>query len=274
MRVLRRVDEAAVKELLMADEEANTFMLGNLLPFGVTNKHRILRSGHYYGAYEDGLLCGVVALYNNSQCMVYCARESAARTLAEFLYMNPSPTIIGPAGTMDMLLRARPQWRNEAQIQRQYFMRQDTRIPYAPQRQISIADVRTKYRDRQMLRFLSQCLYEGFGYRTRLDLLRRVLKERQSDENYCVLYYADIPVAQAHIQAWTPTYGQIGGVTTLGRYRRNGYAQEIVAYLAQNIHDRGHIPSLLVDDDNEAAIALYRGLGFAPSSEQMVWHPK
>ncbi|MDD3243274.1 MAG: GNAT family N-acetyltransferase [Eubacteriales bacterium] len=272
-RVLRTGETDGVVSLLLKDEIGNAFLLGNLLAVGIKQRYHILRSGYYYGFFTaEGVLGGVLALYNNSQCMLYCDRPEVALEMAHFLYQNPSRTIIGPKGTMEAMAEAVPLFRQEMCLGTQYFMVQET--PQQMDTQIRLEDVRRRWRQGEVLVFISRCLEECFGFRTPVGIVRRILKERVADEAYFIAYVDKTPVAQAHIQAWTPHYGQIGGVGTLCQFRRRGYGKQTVAQAAAYVRGKGRTPFLLVDDDNEDAKRLYEQVSFTRRADIAVWQPK
>lgn len=55
---------------------------------------------------------------------------------------------------------------------------------------------------------------------------------------------------------------QVGGVYTLPQYRGSGFAKLAMIHLIGIISGNGKAVSLFVKNNNEAALALYRGLGF------------
>ena len=60
----------------------------------------------------------------------------------------------------------------------------------------------------------------------------------------------------------TARYATIGGTWTDPAFRRRGLAQRLTTFVVTELlRDRPAV-HLIVDDDNAAAIALYRSLGF------------
>jgi ribosomal protein S18 acetylase RimI-like enzyme len=54
----------------------------------------------------------------------------------------------------------------------------------------------------------------------------------------------------------------IGGTYTFPAYRRQGYAERVLAFAINQIIESGRIAHLIVDMDNSSAIELYRKMGF------------
>lgn len=54
----------------------------------------------------------------------------------------------------------------------------------------------------------------------------------------------------------------LGGTYTFPGYRRQGYAARVLAFVVNQIIDRGRMAHLIVDRDNHSAVALYRQIGF------------
>lgn len=77
-----------------------------------------------------------------------------------------------------------------------------------------------------------------------------------------VLEHADRIVAVGRRTADTTRYATIANIWTTPACRRQGFAARLTAFLlAAALVDRPAV-HLLVDDDNTAAIGLYRSLGF------------
>jgi uncharacterized protein len=70
------------------------------------------------------------------------------------------------------------------------------------------------------------------------------------------------PVAKAGSNALGFQYAQVGGVFTHPDYRGKGIAGMLMNHLMKAIYGRGMNCTLFVRDNNQAALALYRSLGF------------
>jgi len=71
-------------------------------------------------------------------------------------------------------------------------------------------------------------------------------------------------VAMAGERMQLPGFSEISAVATHPEARREGLARELVSRVARSIIDRGNTPVLHASSTNQAAIALYRAMGFTP----------
>lgn len=271
-RLLKRCDTGRLTAFLMREETANTFILGNLLYFGVEDDRRYFRCGDYWGYFRGDDLVGVVAFFNNSQCMIYYTDESVARPMAEQVLDNPIRLILGSEKCMRGLapiVRGKPGHmlaRNQLFMQQRDFM--PARVSYEG---YEFEDARGMLNSRQVQDFIVRCMRDGFGYNITRGTAKRLLKEKTSFEPYLLMKSNGRYVAQAHVQARTPGYCQIGGVCTLPEDRRHGYAKAVVTRLMGMIpRDGGRRACLIVNDDNTAARRLYDSLGFVETGRLML----
>ncbi|MFO8064152.1 MAG: GNAT family N-acetyltransferase [Spirochaetota bacterium] len=70
------------------------------------------------------------------------------------------------------------------------------------------------------------------------------------------------PVAKAGTNARGLTYDQIGGVYTVPEERNKGIARELMRCVMDEVHAAGKNTTLFVKQHNDAAISMYRRLGF------------
>ncbi|WP_020613305.1 GNAT family N-acetyltransferase [Sediminispirochaeta bajacaliforniensis] len=83
----------------------------------------------------------------------------------------------------------------------------------------------------------------------------------------------NIPVAKAGTNAIAFRYCQIGGVYTRPEYRGMGIAYQTLKRVMAAVASRGQYETLYVRRDNEAAVALYRSLGFRTRCSYAITYP-
>jgi uncharacterized protein len=267
-----RNDIGRLTAYLMREETANTFMLGNLLYYGVEDDRRTFRCGEYWGYFSGGELAGVVAFFNNSQCMVYYTDESVVRQISTHISDNDVRLVLGSdrcVRAMVPLLRSIP---GKMVVHSQLFMeRQAGASPLSISPTLEFEDAKRRGNSRAVQEFIVRCMKDGFGYSVTRNTVKRLLKEKTEFEHYLLLKVEDRYVAQAHIQCRTPDFCQIGGVCTLPEDRRHGYGKAVVERLAGMIpKDGGRRACLVVNVENSAARSLYDSLGFRETGRLML----
>ena len=65
--------------------------------------------------------------------------------------------------------------------------------------------------------------------------------------------------------------GSIGLLEVIETYRRRGFGEELLCYMAHLILDRGQTPFSQISTDNEISIKLHKKLGFKVSSDTIHW---
>jgi len=264
-RLLLRNDTDKLTSFLMGDEAANTFLLGNLLYYGVENDRRNLRCGEYRGYFADGDLVGVAAFFNNSQCMVYHTDEGIVNQIASDISDGSARLALGSDRCVRPILPLLKGIQGRIAVHSQLFMELAGAAAPAPSRNdaFEFEDARAQSCSRAVQDFILRCMKEGFGFSVSRGTVKRLLREKTEYEPYLLLKAGGKYVAQAHIQARTPGFRQIGGVCTLPEERRRGYARAIVARLiGLTAHDGGRKACLVVNEDNGAARKLYEEMGF------------
>jgi predicted GNAT family acetyltransferase len=263
-RLLNRNDAEKLISFLMGDEAANTFMLGNLLYYGVENDRRTLRRGEYWGYYDGGALLGVTAYFNNAQCMLYHTDDALLRQMAEDILNSRARLLLGSDRCVRPMLPLLSSAQGSLPAHSQLFMeRPGEAWAMACHEGYEFEDAREKHDNRAVQDFILRCMREGFGFNVSRGTVHRLLREKTQYEPYLLLKAGGKYVAQAHIQARTPGFCQIGGVCTLPEERRLGYARAAVMKLVGLItQDEGRKPCLVVNDDNSTARKIYDALGF------------
>lgn len=272
-RHLRIPDVPELTRFLMQDEAANTFLLGNLLYFGVVDNRRKFRCGDYWGYFRQGVLVGVVAIFNNSQCMVYYTDPTVVNSMAEWIADSAVRIVLGCQDCVLPLVEPLRAVAGRIAARKQYFMEfRTTEINHKAYAGLQFEQARPLRNSRAMQDFILRCMKEGFGFTMGRSTIKHILQERPADEHYLVLKADHRYVAQAHIQAVTPGYAQIGGVCTLPEERNRGYGYIIVTRMLALIEEQlaPRRACLVVDDDNERARRLYEALGFRVTKELML----
>jgi GNAT superfamily N-acetyltransferase len=272
-RLLLRGDAERLIAYLMGAEASNTFMLGNLLYYGVENDRHTLRRGEYWGYFESGELAGVAAYYNNSQCMVSLTDDSAARQMAGDIADSGARLVLGGDASVRPVLREMRAGGGRISAHSQLFMERAGEAPVlaGPRAGVEFEDARGREGDRAVQDFILRCMREGFGFDVSRGTVRRLLREKTRYESYLLLKTGGKYVAQAHIQARTPGFSQIGGVCTLPEERRRGYARAVVERLLFLImQDSGRKACLVVNSDNEPAKRMYAEMGFRETGRLML----
>jgi len=70
------------------------------------------------------------------------------------------------------------------------------------------------------------------------------------------------PVAKAGTNALTPAWAQLGGVYTRPEHRQQGRQKRLLTFLLHRLAQGGRASCLFVKTSNDAALNLYRALGF------------
>lgn len=273
-RLLLRNDIGRLTAYLMREETANTFMLGNLLYFGVEDDRRTFRCGEYWGYFNGGELAGVVAFFNNSQCMVYHTDGSVIRPMSQQIADSCVRLVLGSdrcVRPMAPMLRNIP---GRMVVRSQLFMERGASplsIPPVLPPALEFEDAKRRGNSRAVQDFIVRAMKDGFGYNVSRNTVKRLLREKTEFEPYLLLKAGDKYVAQAHIQSRTPDFCQIGGVCTLPEERRHGYGKAVVERLAGMIpQDGGRRACLVVNVENDSARRLYDSLGFRETGMLML----
>ena len=76
--------------------------------------------------------------------------------------------------------------------------------------------------------------------------------------------FVDGELAAVGADAWSaPDVGFLGGVATHPDFRRRGLSRALCSFVVHDLLERHPACALMVDGGNDAAVAAYRGLGFA-----------
>ena len=87
-------------------------------------------------------------------------------------------------------------------------------------------------------------------------------EELISKRQVAVLEFEDRIVAVVKRSGMTAQYACIGGTFTFGNYRGRGFATQVTGFVVSELLRERPFVHLVVDEDNLAAIGLYRRVGF------------
>jgi predicted GNAT family acetyltransferase len=96
---------------------------------------------------------------------------------------------------------------------------------------------------------------DAAGYRERI---RELVEKKRS----VIHLYQGVIAAKCEFSAVTAEAVQLMGVWTHPRYRRQGFARELLREVCGHVARKGKSVTLFVNDFNRPAIALYEALGF------------
>ena len=88
------------------------------------------------------------------------------------------------------------------------------------------------------------------------------INDRLNTKEYLLAEDEGRLIAQGFIEEKIHAFWQIGGVYTAAKYRHKGLGKSVVLSLIKTIEEEGCVPILAVLKDNEAAINLYKKIGF------------
>ncbi|MEH2087275.1 GNAT family N-acetyltransferase [Nostoc sp.] len=276
LRTLQPGDEVSLETFLLQHTDTSMFLRSNWRAAGLLDQGAIFQ-GTYMAAYIDENIVAVAAHFWNRMLVVQAPVNLAEVVQAVVAQSGRAISgISGPAAQVEATksilgLSNRPTQLNESEILFSLTLR-DLQIPEA----LASAKVQCRLPHPEELELLGEwCAaynVETLGQRDTPSLrpdCRLVIESRQAKAMHWVLVEGDTPVAYSAFNASLPDIVQIGGVWTPPGLRGKGYAKSIVAGSlldARSLLVKRAI--LFTGDNNQAAQAVYRGIGFLPTGEK------
>ncbi|RCJ41410.1 GCN5 family acetyltransferase [Nostoc punctiforme NIES-2108] len=276
LRTLQPGDEVSLEAFLLQHTDTSMFLRSNWRAAGLLDQGARFQ-GTYIAAYIDETIVAVAAHFWNGMIVVQAPvylPEVVQGVVAQS--GRAISGISGPAAQVEATksilgLSNRPTQLDEAEILFSLALR-DLQIPQA----LASAEVQCRLPYLDELELLTEwCAafsVETLGQRDTPSLTtasRSIIEARQAMAMHWVLVEEDTPVSYSAFNASLPDIVQIGGVWTPPALRGKGYAKSVVAGSLLNAR------SLLVKrailftgNNNQAAQAVYRGIGFLPTSEK------
>jgi ribosomal protein S18 acetylase RimI-like enzyme len=262
LRLLRPGDEPALVAFLAGHRDQTMFLRANLGAAGLVDEGRY-QQGTYAGAFDDGALSGVAAVFWNGMLCV-CARDPAAVARAA-VAAAPRP-LTGLAGAWAEVVAARAALglddRPAGLCSKEDLYALDLADLVVPAR---LAYRRSAEADLPLL----GAWRRAYGVEALHDdpaaAPDGIEAVRAHHERGCLWVATDggRPVAMSMFNARTAGDVQVGGVYTPPELRGRGHARAAVAGSLLEARAGGATRAILfTGDDNAAAAAAYRALGF------------
>ena len=257
------------EDYLTQHEMMITPLYGNIATAGWHYKGGELRSGRFYSLVHQDRVRGFLARFNDGNCMVHGQQPEDVLELGSQIGQMDFHTLWMLGSDSETALTLNKQLALNGKLVPHYMMVQRKPQP-VPNGELVLQDINREGLEVQYAQAACHILEACFHYQPSYEVFMQRLAERMPQEVYLLAQYEREWVAQAHIQAWTPHYGHIGGVATLPPYGGKGFGTQITARLCRYIHEAGRLPSLTVRTDNHVAIRMYSRLGFEVAGPVMV----
>jgi ribosomal protein S18 acetylase RimI-like enzyme len=234
---------------------------GNLAAHGWFYQSASLRSGKFFALIEQNEVYGLLARFNDGNCMVHAQPPERVMDFVPVLKTLEFHTLwmLGMDHAIAWQMNRRLDI--DAKVVDHLLMAQP-KLVQVPVTDISIQEISTDPFNKDYLEATCRLLEKCFQYLPSQRLMVQRMQERLREEHYYLAKYDGQWVGQAHVQAWTPHYAHIGGIATLPGYTGRGFARQLTGYLCAYVHHSGRIPTLTVRTNNVPALKLYRSLGF------------
>ncbi|MFN6463884.1 MAG: GNAT family N-acetyltransferase [Nostoc sp. DedVER02] len=269
-------DEVSLEEFLLQHTDTSMFLRSNWRAAGLLDEGARFQ-GTYVAAYLDESIVAVAAHFWNGmiivQAPVYLPEVVQAVVAKSGRAISG---ISGPAAQVEATksilgISNRPTQLDEPEILFSLAL-QDLQIPEA----LASAKLQCRLPHPGELELLSEwCVaynVEALG-KTDTPSLRlacdRIIEARQDMNMHWVLVAEDTLVSYSAFNASLPDIVQIGGVWTPPALRGKGYAKNVVAGSLLDARSQGVKRAILfTGHNNQAAQAVYRGIGFLPTGKK------
>ncbi|MEH2255757.1 GNAT family N-acetyltransferase [Nostoc sp.] len=276
LRTLQPGDEVSLETFLLQHTDTSMFLRSNWRVAGLLDQGARFQ-GTYIAAYVDENIVAVAAHFWNGmlviQAPVYLTEVVQAVVAQSGRAISG---ISGPAAQVEatksiLELSKRPTQLDQPEILFSLALR-DLQIPQA----LASVKVQCRLPHPEELELLTEwcAAYSGetLGQRDTPSLTtasRLVIEARQATAMHRVLVEGDTPVSYSAFNASLPDIVQIGGVWTPPALRGKGYAKSVVAGSLLDARSQGVKRAILfTGNNNQAAQAVYRGIGFLPTGEK------
>jgi ribosomal protein S18 acetylase RimI-like enzyme len=263
IKLLGKNDEETALVLLDREHATNLILISDIVEYGMENQGRIF-DGDYFGAFEQGELHGVAALFNFGSLFLYAPHRTAAEELAGHLAgrgARPRYYVSRSEGAGPFLQEMERQGIKPSKLESQECLAlslEGLRPRPAPAARFARPD------DLAAIMQLQHAFQVEY-FRATSDLEEEfagMAIGRMAGGGIVVAEEAGEVVAKVEIMVRTPRMGQIGGVYTRPEHRGSGLAGACMSLLCERLLKDYEAAVLTVAVSNEAARRLYYGLGF------------
>ncbi|WP_445634478.1 GNAT family N-acetyltransferase [Nostoc sp. DSM 114161] len=276
LKTLQPGDEPLLEAFLCQHAETSMFLRSNWRAAGLLDRGARFQ-GTYVAAYINEAIVAVAAHFWNGMVVVQAPVHLAEVVQAAVTQSGRAIAgISGPAAQVEatksvLRLSNRPTQLDESEILFSLTLA-DLQIPPA----LTAKEVQCRLPHPEQLELLAQwCAaynIEALGQKETPDLIpacRQIIEARQAKSMHWVLIAENTPISYSAFNATLPDIVQIGGVWTPPALRGKGYAKCVVAGSLLEARSHGVKRAILFTSHaNQAAQAIYRGIGFVPTGEK------
>jgi RimJ/RimL family protein N-acetyltransferase len=260
LKVLNNTDKPLVLSYLENHHLEVTFLIGNVISFGLENNKNIRRCADYFGYFEENILKGILAFYNLGSCIPHYEDKNAIKEFAELMKKTKFEVLLGMEHIIKPLFEEIKAAKEVDEYSEDSYYVNNNFTPYIIDG-LTFLDAKDAPIEKAT-EFIKKAYADGFKSAKTSEEIVQMLKERNEEEDFILLFKDGELKAQANVQTYTNSINQVGGVFTLSEERGNGYCKATVSEVCRRILERGKTPTLMVRKNNIPAVKAYQALGF------------
>lgn len=268
IRKLTQRDREMVMEYLERNHIETTFLIGNVIEFGMDNDLDKRRCGDYFGYFENGELKGILPFYNLGSCIPHFEAEGAVGEFIEVMKGRSFSFLLGMERFITPLYEGIKDFKETLDYSEDSYYINNSFKPFKLEG-VEIKDLEEIGID-AVVDFNIHANRDGFGNIHTRESTIKSLSQKPKGEDFLFLTADGKITAQGCIQTSTEKIDQIGGVYTIGEERGKGYCKALVSELCDRIVKRGKIPTLMVTKSNTPAVRAYTSLGFGNYDDYLI----
>lgn len=273
IRILEGKDRDNALGFLDRDHELNLVMMYDIIHFGLED-HGLPFQGRYYGAFREGELGGMAALYNLGALFIYTPDQDLAPALEDHIAaLEEKPRfVIGRTEWAGPLLEKMAEGGlNPQSWEEQEYMVLTPEL-FRP-RFATEARFAEPHDLERLMQLNRDFQIEYFGGLTEAEEeLGKMADVRMQDAGIAVAVLDGKIVSKAEIMVRTSKAALIGGVYTVPGQRGKGFSFACMSLLCEGILENIGRACLNVARENTPAQRVYRGIGFERVCDYLMAH--